>query len=150
MFEMAFPPFHTKNKRKFTFTCGLFNAADIQKHGSEVMDYYFALKLASKIEFWCEKVGSTRGSRPFDKNIEMRCTWKWTPWLQWIYHKNTVLRLRTDDSHVDGFLFNGFVLTLFVDVCLDFSIAQYMEDWYLTYKKILLSRIRKENISQTN
>lgn len=55
-----------------------------------------------------------------------------------------------DDAHANGFLFNGFVLTLFVGVCLDFSIAQYMEDWYLTYKKILLSQIRKEIISQTN
>lgn len=55
-----------------------------------------------------------------------------------------------DDTHANGFLFNGFVLMLFVDVCLDFSIAQYMEDWYLTYKKILLSQIRKEIISQTN
>lgn len=62
-----------------------------------------------------------------------------------------MLQLKTkDDTQADGFLFNGFVLTLFVDACLDFSIAQYMEDWYLTYKKILLSRIRKENISQTN
>lgn len=55
-----------------------------------------------------------------------------------------------DDTNANGFLFNGFVLMLFVDVCLDFSIAQYMEDWYLTYKKILLSHIRKEIISQTN
>lgn len=29
-----------------------------------------------------------------------------------------------DDIHADDFLLNG----LFVDVCLDFSIAQYMED----------------------
>lgn len=55
-----------------------------------------------------------------------------------------------DDLHAEDFLLDGFVLMLFVNVCLDYSIAQYMEDWYLTYKKILLSRIRKENISQTN
>lgn len=36
------------------------------------MDYYFALKFASKIEFWCEKVGSTSGCRPYDKNINMK------------------------------------------------------------------------------
>lgn len=41
---------------------------------------------------------------------------------------------------------NEFVQELFVDVCLDFSIAQYMEDCSLfnIQKKILLFQIRKK------
>lgn len=50
-----------------------------------------------------------------------------------------------DDTHANGFLLNGFVLTLFVNVCLDFSIAQYMEDWYLTYKKEFALSDKKRN-----
>lgn len=147
---MAFPPFHTKKKEN-SHSLVVCSMQQIYKDMDLKLWIITLLwSLHQKLSFGVKRLEAPGVADLFDKNIEMRCTWKWTPWRQWIYHKNTVLGLRTDDSHVDGFLFNGFVLTLFVDVCLDFSIAQYMEDWYLTYKKILLSRIRKENISQTN
>lgn len=48
-----------------------------------------------------------------------------------------------------------FVQKLFVDVCLDISIAQYMEDFFQYTKKNLLYSVKKnktnkqKNISQT-